>query len=333
MLWMLTPLGGRVLDSRELEIDKAQCRKIGSCGVGKKALYLGGRYLSRRYYLPWSDIRRVFKRVAMSPGGFSGKGVFGSMAYLVVQYGNGREKQFRFRTETEVDEILSLVGREHPDIPTQSAAAAKKLAAAEAEEKKRFLSELSPAGETARGELAEAKAFLERKPEIGRTLTAAAKQKRIVDAMKPWVLALGALMTLGGLAMAVFGALSLLEKNSVGWYLLLIGGALFFFAQSAGIAPGRWTSKKRALQDWNEAVSAAQAYIGEDFPVPARYAHPTVLERMIRVVREGRAEDPAKALEIVKADLRALNSSVTVSQKEHDEVVEVKPLFLVSDYE
>ena len=54
---------------------------------------------------------------------------------------------------------------------------------------------------------------------------------------------------------------------------------------------------------------------------------------MIRVVREGRAEDPATALETVKADLRALNASVTVSQKEHDEVVEVKPLFLVSDYE
>ena len=77
----------------------------------------------------------------------------------------------------------------------------------------------------------------------------------------------------------------------------------------------------------------AQAYIGGNFPVPGRYAHPTVLERMIRVVREGRAEDPSKALETVKADLRALNSSVTVSQREHDEVVEVKPLFLVSDYE
>ena len=30
MLWMLTPLGDRVLDRRELEIDKEECRKIGS---------------------------------------------------------------------------------------------------------------------------------------------------------------------------------------------------------------------------------------------------------------------------------------------------------------
>ena len=68
------------------------------------------------------------------------------------------------------------------------------------------------------------------------------------------------------------------------------------------------------------------------FPVPARYAHTTVLDRMIRVVREGRADNAEAALEAVKTDLRALNASVTVSQQEHDEVVEVKPLFLVCDY-
>jgi hypothetical protein len=53
---------------------------------------------------------------------------------------------------------------------------------------------------------------------------------------------------------------------------------------------------------------------------------------MIRVVREGRAQTAAEALAQVKEDLKALNSSVTVSQKEHDEVVLVKPLFLVCDY-
>ena len=135
MLGLLTPLGDRVLDSRELETDKAECRKVGSCGVGKKALYLGGRYVSRRYYIPWFEVERVFKRVAMSPGGFSGKGAFGSMAYLVVQYGKGREKQCRFRTEPEVDMLLALVEQDHPAIPTHSAQAARKLAEAEAEEK------------------------------------------------------------------------------------------------------------------------------------------------------------------------------------------------------
>ena len=54
---------------------------------------------------------------------------------------------------------------------------------------------------------------------------------------------------------------------------------------------------------------------------------------MIRVVREGRAQTAAEALAVVKDDLRSLNSSVTVSQKEHDEVVAVKPLFLVCQYQ
>ena len=69
-----------------------------------------------------------------------------------------------------------------------------------------------------------------------------------------------------------------------------------------------------------------------EFPVPGRYAHPVVLRRMARVIRQGRAEDAAGALERVKEDLKALNRSVKVSQEEYDEVVTVKPMFLVSEY-
>ena len=69
------------------------------------------------------------------------------------------------------------------------------------------------------------------------------------------------------------------------------------------------------------------------FSVPAQYAHPVVLERMIRLLREGRAVNAKEALALMKEDLKALNSSVTVSQKEHDEVVRIKPLFLVCDYQ
>ena len=333
MFSLLTPLGDRVLPSRELEIDKGACRKIGSCGVGDRALYLGSRYISRRWYLPWNEVERVFKRVAMSAGGFSGHGIFGSMAYLVVQYGRGREKQCSFRTEAELDTLLALIAREHPTIPTHSVQAARKLAQAEAEEQKRFLSDLSPAAEQTLSELREAKALLENKPELGRTLTLAARQKRIVDQMKPWVLALGTVMAYGGLALALWGGWSWLNKSPYCWYYILAGGALSVFAWTGNIVPGRYTSRKRAQEEWEEAVANARTGIGESFPVPARYAHPVVLERMIRVVREGRAAAVPEALAAVKADLRALNSTVTVSQKEHDEVVEIKPLFLVSDYE
>ena len=35
----------------------------------------------------------------------------------------------------------------------------------------------------------------------------------------------------------------------------------------------------------------------------------------------------------MKKELKALNSSVKVSQSEYDEVVAIKPLFLVCDYQ
>ena len=72
--------------------------------------------------------------------------------------------------------------------------------------------------------------------------------------------------------------------------------------------------------------------IPADFPLPARYAHPIVLDRMIRVLREGRAQSVKESLALVKEDLKKLDSSVQVEQEEYDEVVTVKPMFLCQDY-
>ena len=106
MIFKPAQLGMAKLDPQELEADKKACRKIGPCGVGKKALYLNSFYIDRRYYLPYGSITRVFKRVAMSSGGFSGKGVFASMAYLVVEYDGGKQKQCNFKDERDVDALL-----------------------------------------------------------------------------------------------------------------------------------------------------------------------------------------------------------------------------------
>ena len=46
-----------------------------------------------------------------------------------------------------------------------------------------------------------------------------------------------------------------------------------------------------------------------------------VLQRMIRVLREGRAQSVGEALNVMKKDLKALNASVQVEQEEYDEVV------------
>ena len=62
MIFRPAQLGMAKLDRLELEADKKACRKIGPCGVGKKALYLNSFYIDRRYYLPYGSISRVFKR-------------------------------------------------------------------------------------------------------------------------------------------------------------------------------------------------------------------------------------------------------------------------------
>ena len=69
-----------------------------------------------------------------------------------------------------------------------------------------------------------------------------------------------------------------------------------------------------------------------DFPVPAYYAHSIVLKRMTEILKEGRAENLESALQVLKLDLKALNSNVVVEQEEYDEVVAIKSMFLVMDY-
>ena len=133
MIFKPSPLSRITVDDQELVPDKKSCRKIGPCGIGKKALYLNSFFIDRKYYVPFQAIQRVFKRVAMSQGGFSGKGMFASMAYLVVEFDHGKQKQCNFKHESEVDDLLALLAREQPQIKRVSAQAEQRLAAREAQ--------------------------------------------------------------------------------------------------------------------------------------------------------------------------------------------------------
>lgn len=329
-----TPLGNRKLAPETLSSDKNTCQKIGPCGLGREAIYVGSRFWARRYYLPWREVKRVFKRVAMSRGGFSGRGIFGSLTYLVVQYGSGKEAQCRFRREEEVDRFLDQVRQEHPSIPTHSAKAEKKLADAAAAEEARYAKELPPEASAAVERLRKDEEFLEIRSDLCDKLAAAAKQKRVIDNMSPAYRIGGAVLGVLGILAAVWGVYGLVAGQKTALYFLIGGGAVFFLTLSTNTFPTRWNSRKVGQKDWEAALSAMRAYVGqrESFPVPAQYAHPVVLRRMIRVLREGRAKSAEEALAVMKKDLRALNSSVKVSQKEYDEVVKIKPLFLVCDY-
>ena len=97
MLFKPAQLGLARLDSAELEADR-KAAKRSPLRRGQKSLYLNSFYIDRRYYLPYTSITRVFKRVAMSAGGFTGKGMFASMAYLVVEYDAANRSSATSRT-------------------------------------------------------------------------------------------------------------------------------------------------------------------------------------------------------------------------------------------
>ena len=100
------------------------------------------------------------------------------------------------------------------------------------------------------------------------------------------------------------------------------------------VLPTSKNNKNYIEKRLTESISQMEEYIRvyPDFPVPAHYAHPIVLKRMQEIMKEGRARNIPEALQVLKKDLKALNSSVVVEKEEYDEVVAIKPMFLVMDY-
>ncbi len=337
MIFTPQPIGNMKLSPEELKKDRRACLRTGPCGLGEKAVYLNSFFIDRRYYVLYGDIRRVFKRVAMSKGGFTGKGTFGSIPYLVVLLSNGMERECNFRFEEDVDKFLNRIRRTHPEIPTVSEAGEKRLAEERAREEARYVKELTPEASGALAEMKSARAFLEQEPEIPDALAYAAKQKRIIDRMNPTYRYVAAAIFLMALASLVFGIRALFRHDGYAVYFVLFGLAFMFYTMSSQVLPTGRSNKRYAAEQWEKALAASREYVGKydggSFPVPAQYAHPATFDRMIRVIREGRAHSVQEAWEVMKADLKAINSDVTVSQTEYDEIMAVKPIFLLCGYE
>ncbi len=288
MIFKPVQLGREALDRDTLTADRKSCKRFGPCGVGERALYLSSFYLNCRYYLPYGGITRVYKRVAMSKGGFSHKGIFASIPYLVVEYDGGKEKQCTYKYEEQVDKLLACLKQRHPEIRQVSAAGEARLAEKEREQAARPRPELTGEARQTLKTLQEAEAVLEMRPDLYLELSKSARQLR---------------------------ELNLILSTRRG---------------------GRMKKREEAIPSRAErAEQALEEFLRDHkpFPLPARYAHPVVLRRMRRVIEAGRAELPDQALELVKQDLKALNSSVEVEQAEYDEVIAVKAMFLNHNYQ
>lgn len=327
-------LGRETLDRAELAQDRKDCRRFGPCGAGKKALYLNSFYLDCRYYIPYDAVERVFKRVAMSPGGFSHRGVFASIPYLVVEYGGGRQKQCNFKYEDQVDQLLEYLSRLRPSIPRVSAEGEARLAKRERERSARVLPELSKQAAGSVKLLQKAEAYLEERPDLTGELSRSAREKRAYLRSKPSYRYVALAVMAAGLLSLVYGLYALTRGGDTALYFLLFGLAALFMFSGANVLPTSRNNRKAVFGRAEKAKKNLEAYLQgfPKFPVPPCYAHPVVLRRMRRALEEGRAESPEQALEVVKRDLKALNSSVEVDQEEYDEVVTVKPMFLVEDY-
>ena len=177
--------------------------------------------------------------------------------------------------------------------------------------------------------------YLNKNEELSIALSAGAKRKRVYDRSNPAYKWVALSITLLGAAALLYGIYALITHAGFAMYFLLFGLASIFFFSSANVLPTARNNKKYIETHLEQAVDEMQQYIRQypDFPVPAWYAHPVVLKRMIDIMQEGRATTIEKALEVLKSDLKALNSSVAVEQEEYDEVMAIKPMFLIREYQ
>ena len=338
MIFKPAQLGLAKLDAQTLETDKKSCKKIGPCGVGKKALYLNSFYIDRRYYLPYGSIQRVFKRVAMSAGGFTGKGMFASMAYLVVEYDGGKQKQCNFKDERDVDALLEVLAKEQPQIKLLSEAGEAAVEKKQAEKAARKLPQLSKEAERTVGDLKRAGEYLARKPELAQELSAAERRKRAQLKSKPVYKYVALIISLFGVVAAAYGIHCLLSHTgNYGIYFALFGFAAIFLFSSYNMMPTARNNHNAIMKRAEKAEAAMAEYIkgypGSNFPVPSTYAHPVVLKQMRDAVEEGRAVTAAEALDAVKHRLQEVNADVQVEQEEYDEIVQIKAMFLNHDYQ
>ena len=320
MIFKPAQLGMAKLDKQELEEDKKSCRKIGPCGVGKKALYLNSFYIDRRYYLPYGSISRVYKRVAMSSGGFTGKGMFASMAYLVVEYDGGKQKQCNFKYEQDVDKILEVLAKEQPQIRTLSEAGEQALEKKAAEKAARKLPEeqLSDDARHSISVLHKAKEYLEAKPELSEELSAAERRKRAQLQSKPVYRYVALAIFIMGFVAAAYGLYSVTtHTGSYGIYFTLFGIAAIFLFSSYNMLPTARNNHNAIMKRADKAEAAMAEYV----------------KQMTDAIEEGRAVTVPEALEAVKARLKSLNADVQVEQEEYDEVVAIKAMFLNHDYQ
>ena len=257
------------------------------------------------------------------------------MPYLVVVYEDGKEKQCNFKYEDQVDAFVASAKERFPQIKTVSEAAEKRLAEAEKKQAEKCLTPLSEQAKETVNVLEQAKAALTKRLSLFTELTNAAKKKRTYEKTKPFYKWLALFMVVMGVAALAYGVFSFMNHDAFAVYFVLFGMAAIFLFSGANVMPTSTNNRKAIEKRLTAAEEAVTGYVDSlhlGLPVPACYLHPVTVERMQRAVREGRAESVEDAFDVVKNDLKKTNADVSVTQEEFDEIMAIKPVFLVRDY-
>ena len=325
------PLSEKKLDKEILKEDKREAKHIGPVGIGEKALYLNSFYIDRMYYIPIEAIERVYKRVAMSKGGFSGRGMFASLSYLVVEYDGGKEKACLIRKEWKLDEALSEIRKRFPNLPTMSKRAEEKLRSEEEEEKAKLLPKLSEEAEKSVFAIEEADKILQEREELYKNLAVRAKQERMVQSTNPYYRYFAWLLFFGGL-LCLLSAGIFYKNGDQSHAIVLFGFFLMLFLVGFRVRPTGRQNKEEVEREYEESIRKMKDSLPEDFPIPAQYAHPLCLLWMKQNILEGKAETFSSSYELLKKELKELDSTKEVTQKVYDRLIVIKPMFLAHGY-
>ena len=227
--------------------------------------------------------------------------MFASMAFLVVEYDGGKQKQCNFKDERDVDTLLALLAKEQPQIKLLSAAGEQAVAKQAAEKAARKLPELPKDAEHSLTVLRRAKEFLAAKPAVSDELSAAERRKRAQLKSKPVYRYVALTIFIFGIVAAAYGLYAITKHvGNYGIYFALFGFAAIFLFSSYNMLPTARNNHSAIMKRAEKAEAAMAEYVKHypngAFPVPSQYAHPIVLKQMADAIEEGRAVTVPEAL-------------------------------------
>ena len=322
------PLSQITIEEAQIKADRKKCRKYDQCGLGEKAVYMGSTIHPRNYYIPYEAITNVFKRVGASNP--EGKGFLAPVLFIVVRYDDGREQECSFRYLQDADRMLDDL-----EIPLLSPEGMRKKKEKETTEARIQANALTREALRSKKVLEDARWEVHKRPALYEKLAAMAKMKRHADLMKPSVRYIAEGLLAAGVLVTLAGAIVMRSMDrSIGVVTALFGIMLVFLAVNSKGLPSKMTNRKLRDREYEEALNAMRNSLKHlpDFPIPCCYAHPYTFDRMIRILQEERAQTVEEALDVLKADLKSMDSSVALSGDDFKQVVTIKPMFTVQDY-